>query len=274
VRQRMSQNVSLKLAAELWIALHIKEAIDRLCDLMEETESELSSRNMEATAKVMEKIIFREERPSLIKKVCEECGYSKRYAAKVVDKIIGSLRAQVINLEGKGMWGRPGSRFAGVKWETVKNMFRGRPPAVYQLKPPDTTFDQPEDLKQMVNLVLLLSGTAQRYLKIMIRISHRKEVLSAVCEITQNQAYELLKQPLAKEAQEEIEKAIQGIEEDKKEIEESDFLDQLTPDQLRKAVDEVVDGWFQPILEPIYQQVAQMLRPSGPVNEESSKSEF
>jgi hypothetical protein len=281
----MSEKMSVN-PPELYIALGFNEALNRLCDLLEENERLLSSRKGKATMTVLVALLKGEERPAIIRRVKEECGCEESYAEKLVDEIIGSLRdakainPQTLQLESclqsvderKGTWGKPYSRYRAVA-DAIQRRGRevGRMPRIYCLKPPAELFDLPEDLKRMVNLVLLLSGTAQRYLKIMVRISPRKEVLSSVCEIAQNQAYELLKQPLAKEVQEKIEKAIQGIEEKKKEIEKSDILDQLTPDQLRKVVDEVVDGWFQPILEPIYQQAAQMLHPSGPVNEESSK---
>lgn len=232
----MHEIMSLNLA-ELWMALNVKEALDKFLDLIEGIKEEgmsdlLSPKMTKAMLRVIRGLISGEKRSSIIRGVSDECDWSERHAARIVDRILRRLEeAGVLTKEKK----KPGKQ-------------RGRPPAICKLKQYDVGFfrnflSRDEKLRQKVALVLILTGTFQRFLKLMTRIYLKEEVLNLfiwLCEY-------------ASRYMECIKNDVEAIKENCPKIAKE-------MKNYAEILDRFIDKHFQQILQPVYQQVAQMLQ--------------
>jgi RAB protein geranylgeranyltransferase component A len=114
------------------MALNVKEALDKFLDLIEGIKEEemrdlLSPKMTKAMLRVIRGLISGEERSSIIRGVSDECDWSERHAARIVDRILRRLEeVGVLTKEKK----KPGKQ-------------RGRPPATCKLKQYDVVFSPP-----------------------------------------------------------------------------------------------------------------------------------
>jgi hypothetical protein len=142
------------------------------CDELEEAlqSGEISGRRVKVASAVYLRLLEREgsNRAEMVRDAVKYGGYSEEYAKKIVDKTLRRLeelygRIPTLHIErrgsGKGRWWKPKSRHGE----------RGRPPIRRKLERRDA-IKMDERMVKLVCLTTLLSGSFERFMKLVSRV--------------------------------------------------------------------------------------------------------